>query len=197
MDRQGVRRDDEALLREGTQIDRSRLAQEQVEHSTASLADEMIVLAGLGIESGSLVVQKEGADLTLVDEIVKVAINGGEADPRHLLANPLVDLMDKRVSVIALERFEHLLQLARRTFAGGSPHRLTSTSSQPADRIEPSVTIIKSRVSCQAMPQATHHRLCRRLTTASRGRRHRLDRCAWVTKSSSLPRWVNSRVKSD
>jgi hypothetical protein len=131
MDRQGVRRDDVALLREGTQIDRSSLAQEQVDHSTASLADEMIVLAGLGIESGSLCVQKEGADLTLVDETVKVAINGGETDPRQLSVNPLVDLMGERVSVIALESFEHLLQLACRTFAGSPPHRLTSKSWLP------------------------------------------------------------------
>jgi hypothetical protein len=126
MDRQGVRHDDVALLREGTQIDRSSFAQEQVDHSTASLADEMIVLAGLGIESGSLCVQKEGADLTLVDETVKVAINGGETDSRQLSVNPLVDLMGERVSVIALESFEHLLQLACRTFAGGPPHRLTA-----------------------------------------------------------------------
>ena len=77
MDRQGVRRDDVTFLRERTQIDRSSLAQEQVGHSTASLADEMIVLAGLGIESGSLCVQNQGTDLTLVDETVKVAINGG------------------------------------------------------------------------------------------------------------------------
>jgi hypothetical protein len=130
MDRHGVRRDDVALLREGAQIDRSCLAQEQVDHSTASLADEMIVLASLGIESGSLAVQKEGTNLTLVDETVKVAIHGGETDPRQFLANPLVDLMGERVSVIALKRLEHLLQLARRTFAG-SPHRLTSTSWQP------------------------------------------------------------------
>ena len=123
-----MRRDDVALLREGTQIDRSSLAQEQVDHSTASLADEMIVLAGLGIESGSLCVQKEGADLTLVDETVKVAINGGETDPRQFFVNPLVDLMGERVSVIALESFEHLLQLACRTFTGGPPHRLTSKS---------------------------------------------------------------------
>jgi hypothetical protein len=139
MDRQGVRRDDVALLREGTQIDRSSLAQEQVDHSTASLADEMIVLAGLGIESGSLCVQKEGADLTLVDETVKVAINGGETDPRQFFVNPLVDLMGERVSVIALESFEHLLQLVCRTFAGGPPHRLTSNPGYRADRIEPSV----------------------------------------------------------
>jgi len=131
MDRQCVRRDDVALLREGTQIDRSRLAEEQVDHSTASLADEMIVLAGLGIESGSLCVQKKGADLTLVDETVKVAINGGETDPRQLFVNPLVDLMGERVSVIALQSFEHLLQLACRTFAGGPPHRLTSKSWLP------------------------------------------------------------------
>jgi hypothetical protein len=131
MDRQGVRRDDVALLREGTQIDRSNLAQEQVDHSTASLADEMIVLAGLGIESGSLCVQKEGADLTLVDETVKVAIHGGETDPRQLLVNPPVDLMDERVSVIALEGVEHLFQLACPTFAGGPPHRLTSKSWLP------------------------------------------------------------------
>jgi hypothetical protein len=131
MDRQGVRRDDVALLRERTQIDRSSLTQEQIDHSTASLADEMIMLAGLGIESGSLVIQKEGADLALVDEAVKVAIDGGETDPRQFLANPLVDLMGERVSVIALESFEHLLQLARRTSASGSPHRLTSTSRQP------------------------------------------------------------------
>jgi hypothetical protein len=109
MDRQGVRRDDVALLREGTQIDRSSLAPEQVDHSTASLADEMIVLAGLGIEPGSLFVQEECADLTLVDETVKVAINGGETDPRQFFVNPLVDLMGERVSVIALESFEHLL----------------------------------------------------------------------------------------
>lgn len=126
-----MRRDDVALLRQGPQIDRSSLAQEQVDHSTASLADEMIVLAGLGIESGPLFVQKEGADLTRVDETVKVAINGGETDPRQLFVNPLVDLMGERVSVIALESFEHLLQLACRTFAGGSPHRLTSKSWLP------------------------------------------------------------------
>ena len=126
-----MRRDDVALLREGTQIDRSNLAQEQVDHSTASLADEMIVLAGLGIESGSLCVQKEGADLTLVDETVKVAINGGETGPRQLFVNPLVDLMGERVSVIALESFEHLRQLACRTFAGGLPHLLTSRSWLP------------------------------------------------------------------
>ena len=131
MDRQGVRHDDVALLREGTQIDRSSLVPEQVDHSPASLADEMIVLAGLGIESGSLCVQKEGTDLTLVDETVKVAINGGETDPRQLFVNPLVDLMGERVSVIALESFEHLLQLACRTFAGGPPHRLTSKSRLP------------------------------------------------------------------
>ena len=126
-----MRRDDVALLREGTQIDRSSLAQEQVDHSTASLADEMIVLAGLGIESGSLCVQKEGADPTLVDETVKVAIHGGETDSRQLSVNPLVDLMGERVSVIALESFEHLLQLACRTFAGGPPHGLTSKSWLP------------------------------------------------------------------
>jgi hypothetical protein len=131
MDRHGMRRDDVALLREKAQIDRSCLAQEQVDHSTASLAHEMIVLAGLGIESGSLVVQKEGTNLTLVDETVKVAIHGGETDPRQFLANPLVDLMGERVTMIALKRLEHLLPLARRTFAGGSPHRLTSTSWQP------------------------------------------------------------------
>jgi hypothetical protein len=156
MDRQGVRRDDVALLREGTQIDRSRLAEEQVDHSTASLADEMIVRAGLGIESGSLCLQQEGADLPLVDETVKVAINGGETDPRQLFVNPLVDLLGERVSVIALESFEHLLQLACRTFAGGPPHRLTSKSCYRADRIEPLVgRVIKSTVSCQAVPQAT------------------------------------------
>ena len=126
-----MRHDDVALLREGTQIDRSNLAQEQIGHSTASLADEMIVLAGLGIESGSLCVQKEGADLTLVDETVKVAINGGETDPRQFFVNPLVDLMGERVSVIALESFEHLLQLACRTFASGPPHGLTSKSWLP------------------------------------------------------------------
>src|SRR5712691_4350396 len=99
----------------------------------------MIVLAGLGIESGSLFAQEEGADLTPIDETVEVAINGGETDPRQFFVNPLVDLMGERVSVIALESFEHLLQLACRTFAGGPPHRLTSNPGYRADRIEPSV----------------------------------------------------------
>jgi len=84
----------------------------------------MIVVAGLGIESGSLFVQKEGADLTLLNETVKVAINSGETDPRQPLVNPPVNLMGKRVGVIALEGFEHLLQLTCCTFPGRSPHRL-------------------------------------------------------------------------
>jgi len=122
MNRQVVRRDDVALLREGAQVDLSSSSQEHVDHSTASLADEMIVLAGLGIESGSLFVQEERADLTLLNETMKVAINGGETDPRQPLVNPPVDLMCKRVGVIALEGFEHLLQLTRCTFAKRSPH---------------------------------------------------------------------------
>jgi hypothetical protein len=152
MDRQGVRRDDIPLLCEGTQIDRSGFAQEQVDHSTTSVADEMIVPTGLGIESGSLLVHEEGPDPTLVDEAVKVAINGGETDPRQSFVNPLVDLMGDRVRVIPLESFEHLLQLARRTFTGGPPHRLTSTSGYRADRIDPLMeAVIKSTVSCQAV----------------------------------------------
>jgi hypothetical protein len=123
MDRQVVRRDDVALLREGAQVELSSSSQEQVDHTTASLADEMIVLAGLGIESGSLFAQEEGADPTLLNETMKVAINGGETDPRQPLVNPPVDLMCKRVGVIALEGFEHLLQLACCTFAERSPHR--------------------------------------------------------------------------
>jgi len=84
----------------------------------------MIVLAGLGIESGPLFVQEEGADLTLLNETVKVPINGGETDPRQPLMNPPVNLIGERVGVIALEGFEHLLQLTGCTFPGRSPHRL-------------------------------------------------------------------------
>jgi len=84
----------------------------------------VIVLAGLEIESGSLSVQKEGADLTLLNETVKVAINGGETDPRQPFVNPPVNLMGERMGVIALEGFEHLLQLTCGTFAGRSQHSL-------------------------------------------------------------------------
>jgi len=84
----------------------------------------MIVLAGFGIESGSLFVHEEAADLALLDEIVKVAINGGETDPRQLLVNPSVDFARARVGVIALESCEHLLQLTCFTLAGCPPHRL-------------------------------------------------------------------------
>ena len=37
--------------------------------------------------------------------------------------NPLIDLVGERVRVIALERCEHLLQLARCPFAGRPLHR--------------------------------------------------------------------------
>src|SRR5262249_31561488 len=123
-DRQAVRRDDVALLRQCTQIYRSSSSHEQVDHSTASLADEMVVLAGLGIESCALFVQKDGADLALVDETVKVAIHGGETDPRQPFVNAPVDLVGKRMGVIALEGFVHLLELTRRTLTGGPPHCL-------------------------------------------------------------------------
>jgi hypothetical protein len=139
MDRHVVHRDDVPALREGAQVYLSGLSQEKIDHPTAALADEMIVLAGLGIESSSLFVQKERANPALVDETVKVAIHGGEADPRQLFVNSPVDLMSGRVGVITLESFEHLLQLTCRTFAGGPPHRLTSNPGYRADRIESSV----------------------------------------------------------
>src|SRR4249920_3220232 len=134
MDCQVVRRDDVALLREGAQVELSSSSQEQVDHSAASLADEMIVLAGLGIEAGSLFVQEEGADLPLLDEAVKVAVHGGETDPRQPLVHPPVDLMGKRVAVIALKGFEHLLQLTCCTFAGRSLHRLPRILCYRAER---------------------------------------------------------------
>ena len=151
MDRQGVRRDDVALLRERAQIDRSGSSEEQIDHPTASRADEMIVLAGLGIESGSLFVQEDGAELTLVDEPVKVAIDGAETDSRQLFVNPPVDLIGERVGVIALESFEHLLQLTCRTFAGGPPHspNLESWLSRGSDRTVSGCRVIRSTVTCQ------------------------------------------------
>src|SRR5262245_54853026 len=118
MDRQVVRRDDVTPLREEAQVQLSRSSQEQVDHSTASLADEMIVWAGLWIESGALFVQEECPDLTLCDETVKVAIHGGETDPGQLLVNPSVDLVGERVRVITLESGEHLLQLTCSVLAG-------------------------------------------------------------------------------
>jgi hypothetical protein len=135
MDCQVVRRDDVALLHERAQVDLSSSSQKQVDHSTASLADEMIVLASLGIESGSLFVQEQGADLPLLNETMKVAINGGETDPRQPLVNPPVDLMCERVGVIALEGLEHLLQLTCCTFAGRSLHRLPRILGYWAERM--------------------------------------------------------------
>src|SRR6266852_2890688 len=84
----------------------------------------MIVLAGLGVEPGCLSIQEERADFALFDETVKVAIDRGEADSRQLLVHPPVDLMSKRVAVIALESFEYLCQLTCSTLAGGPSHRL-------------------------------------------------------------------------
>ena len=87
---------------------------------------------------------------------LKVAIHRGEADSRQPLVHPPVDLMGERVSVIALEGFEHLLQLACRTFPGGPSHRLTSNPGYRADRIE---TVNESRYQIDGFlssePQAT------------------------------------------
>jgi len=129
-----VRRDDVALLREGAQVELSSSSQEEIDHSTASLADEVIVPAGLGIEPGALFVQEEGVDLPLLDETVQIAIDGGETDPRQFSVNPLVDLMGERVRVIALEDCEHLLQLTCCSFAGRSSHRLPRISACRTER---------------------------------------------------------------
>jgi hypothetical protein len=117
-------RDDVALPCEAAQVDLPSSSQEQVDNSTAALANEMIVLAGLGIESGSLFVQDEGADLPVLDETVKVTVDGGETDPGELPVDPPVDLMRERMRVIALESCEHLLPLTCCPFADGAPHRL-------------------------------------------------------------------------
>jgi hypothetical protein len=111
----------------------------------------MIVLAGFGIESRSLVVHEESADLALLDEIVKVAINGRETDPRQLLVNPSVDLIGVRVGVVALESGEHLLQLTCFAFAGGPPHRLPRILAMGRSERQ-WVRVIKSRDRCQGLP---------------------------------------------
>jgi hypothetical protein len=111
----------------------------------------MIVLAGFEIESGALFVHEEGADLALLDEIVKVAINRGETDPRQLLVNPSVDLMGERVGVIALESCEHLRQLTRFSFAGGPPHRLPRIPAMGRSERQ-WVGVIKSTDRCQGLP---------------------------------------------
>jgi len=157
MDRQVVRRDDVALLGERTQVYPSGPPEEQVDHSTASLAHEMIVLAGFGIEPGPLFVQEDGADFALLNQTVKVAIYRGKADSRQLLVYPPINVMGGRMAMIALESFEHLLQLTCSTSAGGPPHRLTSN---PGHRggLGSNVTqplmeaVIKSKVPCQGGP---------------------------------------------
>src|SRR5262245_43750913 len=151
MDRQVVRRDDVALLRESAQVELSSSSQEQVDHSTASLADEMIVLAGLRIESGSLVVQEEGANLTLLNESVKVAINGSETDPRQPFVNPPIDLVGERMRVIALEGFEHLLELTCCTFTNRSPHRLPRFQGYRTERNASWLRSTKSWGRCQPL----------------------------------------------
>src|SRR5262244_339613 len=113
----------------------------------------MIVLAGFGIESGSLFVHEEGADLALLDEIVKVAINRGETDPRQLLVNPSVDLMGERVGVVALDSCEHLLQLTCFAFAGGPPHRLPRILAMGRSERQ-CVRVIKTRDRCQGLATA-------------------------------------------
>jgi len=148
MDRQVVRRDDVTLLRKRSQIDPSSSPQEQVDDAAASLADEMIMLAGLGVVSSCLFIQEERADFALLDETVKVAIHRGEADSRQLFVHPPVDLMGDRMGVIALESREYLFQLTRSTFAGGPSHRLPRIP----DRIDRQwLRHIKSSAACQVV----------------------------------------------
>jgi hypothetical protein len=111
----------------------------------------MIVPAGLGIESGSLSVQEEGADLALLNETVKVAVDRSEADPRQPSVHPPVDLMGERVGMIALESCEHLLQLTRCTFASRSPHSPTSTFWVIGRSERQWMRGTKSRVRCQPL----------------------------------------------
>jgi hypothetical protein len=123
-----VRRHDVSIFREPSQVDPSSPLQKQVDHSAASLANEMIMLTGLGVVSGCLFIQEEGTDLSRLDETVEVAIHRGEADMRQLLVHALVDLMGEGVCVIALECLEHLFQLTCRSFASGPLHRLPTSN---------------------------------------------------------------------
>jgi hypothetical protein len=151
MDRQVVCGDDVALLREGTEIDPLGSPQEQVDHSTAPRADEMIVRAGHGIESRSLFVEQERADLPLGDETVEVAIHRGEADAGQLSVNPPIDLVGEGMRVIVLERLEHLFQLTCRTFADGPPHRLPRILAVEQNGARQWLRHIKSSAACQVV----------------------------------------------
>jgi len=114
----------------------------------------MIMLAGLGVVSGCLLIQKERVDFALLDETVKVAIHRGEADSRQLLVHPPVDLVGERMGVIALESSEHLFQLTCSTFAGGPPHRppriLASVSGCDISSHQPPVKCFPGYVSSHA-----------------------------------------------
>src|SRR5437867_3330322 len=82
----------------------------------APLADEMVVIADLWVVTGDPLAKQDGADLSILDQSLKVAIDGGETDPRELFAHPPVDLISEGMGRVTLESLIHCFQLTRSSF---------------------------------------------------------------------------------
>ena len=131
IDRQIQRGHRESGARQWAEVYLSVAFQEEVDHLATRLADEMVVVADFRVVTGDPLAKQDGADFSILDQSLKVAIDSGETDPRELFAHPPIDLISEGMSRVTLESLIHCFELTRRSFVERSPHMIPQRTGLP------------------------------------------------------------------
>src|SRR6266511_2013488 len=91
----------------------------------------MVVIADLWVVTGDPLAKQDGADLSILDQPLKVAIDGGETDPWELFAHPPIDLISEGMGRVTLESLIHCFQLTGSSFVERSPHMVPQSTGLP------------------------------------------------------------------
>jgi len=124
INRQVMRAHEVAVAHQRRQIHLAIPIEKEIDHPTTALADKVIMIVGLRVVASDPLTQKDSANFSVLNEALKVAINGCKANARQLFAHPAVDLIGEGMSRITLESLEHRFQLTCRAFVTGSPHHI-------------------------------------------------------------------------
>ena len=92
-------------------IQRLVYRQFQVDDRTASLADEMVVRAGIGVETIEGAAEIDLLDQPLFHQDVEISVNRTHAEVREIPLQPFVDPVRRGVSPGTLHKLENSLSL--------------------------------------------------------------------------------------
>jgi len=100
----------EALVRQFDGLDLSLIIDQDIVHAIAALANKMLVALDQRIEVLRTTAHQD-LDFFVGDQFLQITINRSQADVRHSLSHPIVNLIRRRMRFVVFEAIPNGLQL--------------------------------------------------------------------------------------